>query len=919
MESNKAAKIERKIKVRKKLLTDMKSKRSELCNTLLITLIVSFAILYIDANEVISKFNGNALEKVGIWIYFVYVSCAIIACLIFKQQNLKKKIEQKLKYPMITLMDKILIIILLGVLFAKLEGLIVIKYFEVKLGEFQFGYNLMIIDIVLLITYGMIRYKQCPEERLDINEQGKGIRNKEISIAEIYQGTANYVEGARLTDDPQIIDLLDRDNFVKDLVETIVNSSTDTAFTISIEGPWGCGKTSAIMQVKKRILESDYNEKIKFIDTFDPSIYADRETMVSMFFQTIFDQTGYLGDFRKIKELADKIMRLILGKTKASIIIGFGNLVSYQSLEQIKHGFEEYLSIIPEHYVIVIDNIDRSEAVNVKMLFKLLDESFKIKNLTYILIYDDERIERIFNDEYKTDFGFVKKLIQAPIKVPGINKCKFIEILKTVIEKTQGDLDEKQSDDLEVLGTFLYNQSCDLRDLVRILNSSLLLKTNALKTLDYIDYLYIESIKYYDHKMYDLIRIDKEFLTIETEYDPRIVNLTLAKKPDEKSYEKIKQFKEHLHEMKGRKYDDLLERLFAKYAVVSTVDNFDLFKAHLNDKVQKENISTMNYRMENEQIFDLYFDLSSNSLVEVQSDVKKFVNGNENGDSFSQQLIDFLKIKDNEGVEIAIYKVMTFISYIRCGMTDLDFNFNMFKTLLSQYEKIDEYSKNVTLSYWLGQLLTVCYVKSDIVEMEKYISSKNTEISMKLYELKLIMRNLENIINSEFMQQKKEKSAVLNKVICYVIVRIFEGEIDLFEDRVTSKNNVSALIYPPKLDGGYGKYYEDLKEYGNNVITSDNILNFLNAIKVPPLNCFVWNYEYVYSKLIMNLFIDLEDVKNLLYEVKEKSAGQRENIEEVDEAIELLSNMHQSKSYDENIASEIYKKTGIEMMHDEND
>ena len=79
-------------------------------------------------------------------------------------------------------------------------------------------------------------------------------------------------------------DLLNRDNFVESLKQSIINySDNDESLTIGLYGKWGEGKTSVINLVKEKLEEQ--TDIIYF--RFEPWLYSNTEQLMSMFFKDL--------------------------------------------------------------------------------------------------------------------------------------------------------------------------------------------------------------------------------------------------------------------------------------------------------------------------------------------------------------------------------------------------------------------------------------------------------------------------------------------------------------------------------------------------------------------------------------------------------------------------------------------------------
>lgn len=85
-------------------------------------------------------------------------------------------------------------------------------------------------------------------------------------------------------------DKLGRSVFAKQLANAIVNFQTNDNYAISLQGKWGCGKTSvlnmAIEEIKQLSEGSDGKNKIIIIQ-FNPWNFTDTNQLINQFFITL--------------------------------------------------------------------------------------------------------------------------------------------------------------------------------------------------------------------------------------------------------------------------------------------------------------------------------------------------------------------------------------------------------------------------------------------------------------------------------------------------------------------------------------------------------------------------------------------------------------------------------------------------------
>lgn len=77
-----------------------------------------------------------------------------------------------------------------------------------------------------------------------------------------------------------------------------------------------------------------------------------------------------------------------------------------------------------------IDNIDRAECDSIILLFKLVGNVLDFERITYILSFDNYRINKIFDNELSIDYQYLKKIIQMQIRVPEMDQNVLNDLFK---------------------------------------------------------------------------------------------------------------------------------------------------------------------------------------------------------------------------------------------------------------------------------------------------------------------------------------------------------------------------------------------------------------------------------------------------------------------------------------------------------
>ena len=201
-------------------------------------------------------------------------------------------------------------------------------------------------------------------------------------------------------------DLLKRGVFSAQLAKAILSYSDKDNLTISLCGKWGSGKTSILNMVVKYIDEDQtMNQADKpIIIHFNPWNYSDRSQLITQFFQVIISKIDSvpnentrlkiakaLKNYALIFEYTEyipavgKILKPLLGLAK-----GIGEQLSelYESknsLENQKEQVVNALEAITQKFLIIIDDIDRLNNKQIKLIFQLVNSIAGFPNMIYLL------------------------------------------------------------------------------------------------------------------------------------------------------------------------------------------------------------------------------------------------------------------------------------------------------------------------------------------------------------------------------------------------------------------------------------------------------------------------------------------------------------------------------------------------------
>ena len=264
-------------------------------------------------------------------------------------------------------------------------------------------------------------------------------------------------------------DLLNRATFSRQLAKAIMSYTQIDNFTISLCGEWGCGKTSILNMVIQEIEEKSKSvpkDEKPVVIKFNPWNYSDRNQLISQFFQTILSELNSGRSNEKLKNIGEALQKYssvfeytsyipgvgkYLGPIK-SIISGIGEQLSEkskknESLVNKKNSVIDALKDQKQKIIILIDDIDRLNNEEIRLIFQLVNSLAGFPNMIYLLSFDKTVVIRALEDEQKCNGEeYLEKIIQVPFDVPTAKSSLVDKVFFERIDKIFKDIPNETFD-----------------------------------------------------------------------------------------------------------------------------------------------------------------------------------------------------------------------------------------------------------------------------------------------------------------------------------------------------------------------------------------------------------------------------------------------------------------------------------------
>ena len=334
-------------------------------------------------------------------------------------------------------------------------------------------------------------------------------------------------------------DKLGRGTFAKQLANAIVAFQPKDNYAISLQGKWGCGKTSvlnmAIEEIKR--LSEDKEEKNKIIIIqFNPWNFTDTGQLITQFFVTLTNALNISNPNQNIKDIGAMMEKysaalkyaeyIPIGGSSFKFLPDFlsksGKVLKKDAEEKLndvsyrKCEVEKALMKLDSRILVVIDDIDRLPNEQIRLIFQLVNAIAGFPNVTYLLSFDKDIVSRALGDvQGCKGQEYLEKIIQVPFDVPQLNISKLYNILfaklDALIELPVGvEFDKSRWSTVfnECISPFIFT----LRDVNRYCNVLSFTYAAVKEEADFIDMAGLCALKVFAPSIFEWIRGNKAFL-----------------------------------------------------------------------------------------------------------------------------------------------------------------------------------------------------------------------------------------------------------------------------------------------------------------------------------------------------------------------------------------------------------------------
>ena len=256
-------------------------------------------------------------------------------------------------------------------------------------------------------------------------------------------------------------DTLGRLKAARSFAQQVLSLDANEGVAVGVFGPWGSGKTSFINLAR----EEFEHEQVPVLD-FNPWMFSGAEQLVERFFAELSAEMGEADDLKHIGQafkkygdvlstvtsVASKLIGLpLVGEITSTLVKTASNIADQPtSANSLRKKVADALKEHKKPIVVVLDDVDRLSASEIRDIFKLVRLTGSFPNLIYIVACDRFRVEEALDEKGLPGRNYLEKILQLPFDLPEVPRHKLQEQILGAIERALANIENPGPFDQQV-------------------------------------------------------------------------------------------------------------------------------------------------------------------------------------------------------------------------------------------------------------------------------------------------------------------------------------------------------------------------------------------------------------------------------------------------------------------------------------
>lgn len=327
-------------------------------------------------------------------------------------------------------------------------------------------------------------------------------------------------------------DELNHQGFAQSVADALAESAPANGLVTALYGPWGAGK-STVLNFIAYFLERHLSAEDLTITRFNPWWFSSSQNLIFTFFEELIpavarDVANTPRPWNRIRKWYHQTedLRAALADLGAAVsrsgippvALGGALLTQLKSRTEntaaLKAKVERMLRERKRRYLVIIDDIDRLTASEIRQLFTAIKSVANLPQVSYLLAFDRDVVSKALEGLHSASGNdYLDKIVQVSFELPSadrfaLRKLLFDRLAVVVADVRDDDAHRHRWQNLFYGGIDPLIRTP--RDVVRLVNALSVTFPPVRGEVNAFDFIALEAIRIFAPAVYDAVRNNQD-------------------------------------------------------------------------------------------------------------------------------------------------------------------------------------------------------------------------------------------------------------------------------------------------------------------------------------------------------------------------------------------------------------------------
>jgi hypothetical protein len=340
-------------------------------------------------------------------------------------------------------------------------------------------------------------------------------------------------------------DQLGREGFATIAASALQKVSGSAGFVLSIEGPWGSGKSSTLAMIQA-LLDKEEPEVAPVIVHFNPWLIGDKDALLRQFLSSIANAIKLSDHAREGKKVAKELkayakvfdfVKFIPGAEPWASLVksvveaageATGSVSEYKTpdIEAYKQRVDDALKKFDRPVIVFIDDTDRLFPSEVFEMIRIIKAVGGLSQVGYVVAWDAAYISRaLHNLNVPHAVSYLDKIVQVRMPLPNLSLAARARLFENALAALESEALGNHFEEQNKRLGFLYHSGLrelldQPRDVARVFNAVRLMEPLLRAEIVFADILGMAALSVKAPAVFDLLKKQPRLFVGRLSADP---------------------------------------------------------------------------------------------------------------------------------------------------------------------------------------------------------------------------------------------------------------------------------------------------------------------------------------------------------------------------------------------------------------